>query len=48
MNFQTHSRMGRARNGWRKKKWEENDPKEMAWEYEDELETACEEGNGRK
>ena len=25
--------------------WEENDPKEMAWEYEDELETACEEGN---
>ncbi len=25
--------------------WEENDPKVMAWEYEDELETACEEGN---
>lgn len=25
--------------------WEENDPKEMAWEYEDELETACEEGD---
>ncbi len=23
--------------------WEENDPKEMAWEYEDELATACEE-----
>ena len=25
--------------------WEENDPKEMAWEYEDELETACEAGD---
>ena len=25
--------------------WEENDPKDMAWEYEDELADACEEGD---